>query len=620
MCGIAVIIGDAADPARCRDAVAAMLDAISHRGPDGMDIWQGDGVTFGHCRLAILDTSVRAAQPILTADAKGVLVYNGEIYNAGALRDLLKADGCVFTSSGDTEVVLQALHRWGPEKAVPLFNGMFALAYLDRRNGSVWLARDRLGIKPLVIARCGGALLIASEVKALHAHPAFRSPVRTGMIARWIGEPRVQAHLLLAEGVHELPPGAIWQCAEGETRESRYFAIPEAVDPDRIVAARHARPSSLVDAFGTLIEESTVAHMASDAPLATMCSGGVDSSLITALARRAAPDLVAYVADLKGTGEADAGLKVGRHLGVEMRQVTLDRKALLRLWPLAVHHADGPLFHASDMALMAVANAARADGFKVLLTGEGSDELFGGYRWHAATRRQWLRLEGLRGLLQLPRRKRRKRMRMDRLPFISPWSDGTQHRTLVAFGGHPAPRQRALMRHLEAIRPTSERALAAACLYELGDHLRWLLHRHDRMGMAASIEMRVPFLENGLIDFALHLPPGVRIRHGKGKWLVKAVAERHLPHSIVHAPKKGFPVPPAYWMGCESMLVDGHLERILGWTRQERDALMEDLTHNGLLAFHLVSLELWLGHRLDGQTPEAQSQHLLAAATRAPVP
>lgn len=619
MCGIAAIIGGD-DAARCRDDVAAMLDAVSHRGPDGRAIWQGDGVTFGHCRLAILDTSVRAAQPILTADENGILVYNGEIYNAGALRDRLRADGCTFRSSGDTEVVLQALHHWGPEKAVPLFNGMFAFAYLDRRDGSVRLARDRLGIKPLVIARCDGALLIASEVKALNAHPAFGSSVRTGMIARWIGEPRAPAHLLLAEGVQEVPPGAIWRYADGEIRESRYFAIPEEVDPDRIVAARHARPSSLVDAFEALIEESAVAHMASDAPLATMCSGGVDSSLITAIARRATPGLVAYVADLEGTGEADAAMKVGRHLGVEMRRITLEREAFLRLWPLAVHHADGPLFHASDMALMAVANAARADGFKVLLTGEGADELFGGYHWHATTRRRWLKLEGPRGLLQPPRRKHSRRILLEQQPFASPWPDGGHHRMLIAFGGHPAARQRSLMRHLGAVRPASERALAAACLHDLDAHLRWLLHRHDRMGMAASIEMRVPFLENGLIDFALHLPAGARIRRGTQKWLVRTVAERHLPRSVVHASKKGFPVPPTYWAGCESVLVEGHLEQILGWTREERDALMEDVARNGILAFHLVSLELWLGQRLDGQTPEAQSRRLLAAATRAPVP
>ncbi|WP_439574738.1 asparagine synthase (glutamine-hydrolyzing) [Phreatobacter sp.] len=612
MCGIAAIIAEetAADHRR---HVAAMLDAISHRGPDGRDIWQGDGITLGHCRLAILDTSARAAQPLATTDATGILAYNGEIYNAGPLRELLKAEGCVFESSGDTEVVLQALHHWGPEKAVPLFNGMFALAYWDRRHASLWLARDRLGIKPLAIARHDGVLLIASEIKALNAHPTFSGLVRTGMIARWLGEPRVQAHLLIAEGIEELPPGALWRCAAGQTSKSLYFAIPAAVDPDRIVAPGRAPMASLVSAFETLIRESTLAHMSSDAPLASMCSGGVDSSLITALARRAMPDLVAYVADVGGTGEAAAALKVGQHLRTEIRQVPLDRDAFLRLWPEAVYHADGPLFHASDMALMAVAKAASRDGFKVLLTGEGSDELFGGYHWHMATQRRWRRIEGLRGLFLTPRRRERVRRQLERLPFASPWPDGTPHaRVLVAYGGQAAPRQRVLMRHLSAVRPASERALAAACLHDLDAHLRWLLHRHDRMGMSASIEMRVPYLENRLIDFALHLPPGARIRHGREKWLVKSVAAKYLPDSVVHARKIGFPVPATYWKGCEGMLANGHLETILGWTRQERNALAEDIAQDRFLAFHLVGLELWLGQRLGAETPDAQAQRLLS--------
>ncbi len=613
MCGIVGIVSDETAENSLQN-VTSMLTSISHRGPDDMGIWQGANITLGHCRLAILDTSVRAAQPMLTADTTGVLVYNGEIYNAGELRSVLMSEGCVLESSGDTEVVLQALHHWGPEKAVPRFNGMFALAYLDRRDTSIWLARDRLGIKPLAVASREGNLMFASEIKALSAHPASGVAVRAAMIARWLGEPRAQAHLLLADGVEELPPGALWRYADGDMRKSSYFAIPDAVDPDRIVASGSARASLLVNKFAALIEESTLMHMESDAPLASMCSGGVDSSLITALAKRAAPDLVAYVADLVGTGEAATAQEVGRHLDIEVRQVPLGKEQFVRSWPEAIHHSDGPLFHPSDMALLAVANTARADGFKVLLTGEGSDELFGGYQWHLATQRRWQRVEGLRGLLRMPGRRRRESRLRNWLPFASPWPDGTtHHRVLVAHGGHAAPRQRALMRHLALVKPASERALAAVCMDDLDAHLRWLLHRHDRMGMAASIEMRVPFLENRLIDFALHLPVGARIRHGRGKWLVKAVAERHLPRTIVHAAKKGFPVPPAYWSGCESLLADGHLERVLGWSYEDRKGVMEDLTQDRLLAFHLVCLELWLGQRLGGQTPDAQASRLLAS-------
>ncbi|WP_439604361.1 asparagine synthase (glutamine-hydrolyzing) [Shinella sp.] len=612
MCGIAGIVSDEGAKVHRRH-VTAMIEAVSHRGPDGMGVWQGDGIALGHCRLAILDTSMRATQPILTPDQTGVLIYNGEVYNAGQLRAHLEADGCMLESCGDTEVVLKALHHWGPEQTVPLLNGMFAFAYLDRRVGALWLARDRLGIKPLAIALRDGRLLFASEIKALSAHPAFGQAVRTSMIARWLGEPRARAHLLLSEGVEELPPGALWRHADGDIKRSVYFAIPEAVNPDRMVASGRANDASLADEFETLIDTSTLAHMASDAPLASMCSGGVDSSLITALAKRADPNIVGYVADLAGTGEADAARDVAGHLGIELREVPLTREGFLRLWPLAVQHAEGPLFLPSDVALLAVARTAQDDGFKVLLTGEGADELFGGYHWHLATQRRWRRLEGLRRLLRSPARQINERQRLERLPFASPWPDGTaHHRVLVAYGGHAAPRQRALMKHLASIQPPSERALVAACLHDLDAHLGWLLHRHDRMGMAASVEMRVPFLENRLIDFAVHLPAGARIKRGQTKWLVKAVAQRHLPRSIVNARKKGFPVPSSYWSGTERMLENGRVQEVFAWSDDERRAVMESLAYDRLLAFHLVGLELWLDQRLDRSTPDAQANRLLS--------
>ena len=286
MCGIVGVFCH--DPIEDqRGHVSAMIETISHRGPDGKNIWYGDGATLGHCRLAVLDISERGSQPILTTDAAGALVYNGEIYNADELRERLVAEGCAFTSSGDTEVVLQALHRWGPQKAIPLFNGMFALAYLDRREDTMWMARDRLGIKPLAMARHGDRVIFASEIKALNAHPSFEGKVRSNMIARWLGEPRVPAHLLLVDGAVELPPGALWRCERGgEITKNVYFALPEAVDVSRIVGAGSVSKSSLVNEAEALISQSVRAHLASDVPLACMCSGGVDSSLITAFAKR----------------------------------------------------------------------------------------------------------------------------------------------------------------------------------------------------------------------------------------------------------------------------------------------------------------------------------------------
>lgn len=612
MCGIAgIFVSDGAQVDGT--PVETMLDTLEHRGPDSRSVWQDTSVVLGHCRLTILDPTELAAQPMATPDGKGVVAYNGEVYNFRELRLELKAEGVSFRSESDTEVVLHALHLWGPERAIPLFNGMFSIAYFDMRSRTLWLARDRLGIKPLVTMRFDNKLVFASEVKALRAHPQCVPRLSPEKLLQWLAEPRQQPHSLLLDGVEDVAPGSWWRINSDGVASETYYKLPEAVDPERISRAARSGTFGLVDRFEGLLDASVRAHLVSDVPVAAMCSGGVDSSLITALASKYNQGIVGYVADIPSTGEAEAAETVGRHLGVDIKRVPLERKQFLKLWPLAVQHSDGPLFHASDIALLAVAQQCRQDEVKVLLTGEGSDEFFGGYEWHRATLRQWRKVEGLRALLTKPSRRRMKQAALDRTPFRPAWGWTADSRVLLTMGVETSLSPPDLMSYLSAIMPASERAVMAHCLHETRMHLPWLLHRHDRMGMAASIEMRVPFIENDLIDFAFHLPPGARIKGRQGKWVVKEAAARHLPRHVVYAKKKGFPVPATLWRGCERILLDGMLAKQFGWTDEAVGRIITRLAGNDLLGFHLVGLELWL--RLSsGEEPDGLGQELLQLA------
>ena len=370
-----------------------MLSAIVHRGPDDTGKWHGSRVALGQQRLTILDLSTRANQPMLTPDGRSVLVYNGEVYNFRELRRELEREGIQFRTSGDTEVVLQALHHWGPERSIPRFDGMFAFAYLDLREQALWLARDRLGIKPLVVCQIGSEFVFASEVKALLAHPRVQRRLdRRTMTEFLLGRPHRSNHTMF-DGIGGLEPGSWWKFTDTGIKRKQYFHILDNVNVKRLAAANKENPTNFVDTFRHTLQTSVRLHLASDVPLGAICSGGVDSSLITAYAKDLQPKIQAYVADVQGgDSEAPQAERVARHLGIAVHRVPIDRQRYLQLWPHVVWHLDSPTPRFSDPALLAVTQACRADGIKVLLTGEGSDELFGGYEWQRATFELWRRL------------------------------------------------------------------------------------------------------------------------------------------------------------------------------------------------------------------------------------
>jgi len=616
VCGLVGILRRDGEPADAR-SIDRMLAPMLHRGPDGSGSWAENEVALGHLRLSILDLSERASQPIMTAADEAVLVYNGEVYNYRELRSELEREGVCFASSGDTEVVLQALLRWGPERAIPRFNGMFALAYFDRRTRELWLARDRLGIKPLYAIERAGELLFASEPKALLAHPSVACRPDRLAIASFVLRARPDPRVSIFEGIEAIEPGSWWRVRGNRVERRRYFEVLDHLDVQRLLSGD---PRDPVARFEQLFDESVRLHLASDVPLAAICSGGVDSSLIAAFASRHHKDLHCYVADAPvGEGEGDAAQQVADHLGVHLTRVPMDRESYLRLWPEAVWFGGQPVSHRSSVALLALARACQADGVKVLLNGEGSDELFGGYNSHEKAYRAWSWRARAARMFDPSRRRSRQSFRQLRTQrFMGYYGlERLGTRGIAVLDGDGELRYRALWEKLAPVRSDADRALLVRCLDDLYVTLDSLLRRHDRMAMAASIEMRVPFLENDLIDFGIHLPRRAKLRRGQRKWVVKQAAEKLLPAEIVHARKRAFPMPHAYDVGSEALLAGGAAGELLHWTDRTRQRLIGMVRYREGLRVALVGLELWARLYLRGEKPDALASELLATSAAA---
>ena len=604
-----------------------MAGLLEHRGPDDRGVWAGEGVGLGHTRLAILDPSPRGHQPFLTDDATGVLAYNGEIYNFRALRDELSRDGVAFRSETDTEVLLQALHVWGVEAAVARLNGMFAFAYYDRRDGCLWLARDRLGIKPLYVAGYGGGVAFASEMKALFAHPAVALEPDQHALFNLVLYERFDGGLTPYRGVRALPPGALLRIpAVGEPEQISYFDMLRDLDPQRLVAAERDAFASQVDRFEALLRASVGRHMVSDVPLATMCSGGLDSSLVTALAREHHSGLVSYVADVEGVDgeEVRRAGAVAAHLGVPLRVVDVSAEAFFETLPAALQAQDQPLFFSQGVAALLVARDLREDGHKVILTGDGADELFGGYGHHADAYRRWrrLRLRGrqfpLVGLGRLLSRLHSRfappdLARLARDPLYEPGGATARVPPLNAALLDGARRQRfeaGLFHRLSPLEREEDRAFLVSSFADLRVHLGEYLRTMDAMAMSQSVENRVPFLDAELVDFALHLPVSAKYAGGTAKRVVHALARKHLPSGVLDLPKIGFGIKPRLWRGTEGMLRGGRVAELLGWQPADEPGILALLRRQPYYQFRLTAMELWLRMTFDGDSPDELSRRL----------
>lgn len=540
MCGIAGFI--AGHGAANAAALAPMLARIAHRGPDGQGTFVEGPAALGHCRLAIIDLE-GGAQPLYSEDKNLVVVFNGEIYNYRALTAELTALGHTFATRTDTEVLLHGWEQWGRE-LLPRLRGMFAFALWDRRAGVLFCARDMFGIKPLYYCRCAdGTLLFASEIKAFLDHPSFAKRLNTAQLPLYLSCQYSPGRDTFFAGVQKLLPGHFLEFSDGIVRTTRW------VQPAFLPGDAPVSPAEIEE----VLRGSAAAHKVADVEVAGFLSGGVDSAYLTALARPARTYTISY-AEPK-YDESFPARALARSLGVRNRVRRISPGEFWDAVPAVQYHMDEPLADAAAVALYFL-NREAAKDVKVVLSGEGADELFGGYplyrqavwaeRWQKmprAVRRALAALLPGCGLLHrgaLPRWQRSARAN-----YVF---ETTQERDKYLKRDYcaPTPAQRCKP-YFDAVRGLDEPTAV-----QWVDWKTWLprdiLRKADRMSMAHSLELRVPFLDRQVLAAAQALPRRYRCTGRRGKIALRAAAARRLPPQLADAPKRGFPVPLADWL------------------------------------------------------------------------
>ena len=560
-----------------------MAARLYHRGPDGDGVWTdaGAGLALGHRRLAILDLSSTGYQPMASADGRHVIVYNGEVYNFSELRAELEVEGVAFRGSCDTEVVVEAIAAWGLERALGRMVGMFALALWDKAERVLYLARDRLGIKPLYWGACGGHFLFASGIKALRAHPAWTAGVDLEALATYLRFGYVPSPRSIYTGISKLDPGTFLTLREGgEAEIQRYWDLRE------ITSSTCARQGDLddteaADQLDDLLRHAVKGRMAADVPLGAFLSGGVDSSTVTALMQAQSSHPVKTFSigfSESAFDESSEAAAVARHLGTDHTELIVSPADARAVIPHLPDIYDEPFADSSQIPTYLVSRLARGQ-VSVALSGDGGDEIFAGYNRHRLAAGPWPRLErvplalrrlassSLRGLPPAlwdflfslsPKRLRHVLTgdRMHKLALVLSSANGADlYGRLVS--QWPDPESLVIEDAREGERIWDDPELVRD-LPDLMARMRYMdtvgylpddiLTKLDRASMAVSLEARVPLIDHRVAEFAAGLPPDMLIRDGCGKWLLRQVLHRYVPEKLVTRPKTGFGVPLDSWL------------------------------------------------------------------------
>jgi len=553
-----------------------LRDRMAHRGPDGAGEWADDsaGLWLGHRRLAIVDLSPAGAQPMLSASGRWVMVYNGEVYNKDDLRDEAEGTGIAFRGHSDTEAMLAAIDLHGVAGAVRRFVGMFAFAVWDRERRELWLARDRLGIKPMYWATANGQFAFASELDALRALPWVDGTLDRNALAGYFRHLAVPAPGSIIQGAKKLEPGNLL-CWDGRTaRIERYWSVAQAVGAARPFAGSF---EDAVDALDARLTEAVKLRLMADVPLGAFLSGGIDSSLVTALmAKTAGRKVDSYTIgfDEPSHDESPHARAVAAHLGTRHHEERLTSDAVQALAAQSAAFHDEPFADGSSLPTYLLSRFARRE-VTVALSGDGGDELFGGYpRYFWADRiLKWRRRLTPAGataaagaLGAVPEAVWDKGVaaltggrfggsgglsaRVQRLAGYLRHDPAALHETMTAAWADPA----ALVGVESDHRPPEHAGMGwgrGMMATDQADHLpNDLLTKLDRASMAVSLEARVPLLDHRVVEFAWTLPDRFLFaaRGDRGKLILRAVLRRYVPDHLIERPKMGFGMPMARWL------------------------------------------------------------------------
>jgi asparagine synthase (glutamine-hydrolysing) len=563
--------------------VAAMAAPLRHRGPDDAGAWTDPsaGVALAHRRLSILDVTPAGHQPMMSACKRYVLTYNGEIYNHADLRGELIARGRTFRGRSDSEVLVEACAEWGVEATLHKLVGMFAFALWDRSTRTLTLARDRIGIKPLFWGRFGELFLFASELKGLRAHRGWTAEIDRDSLTAFMRWGHVPAPHCIYRGLQKLLPGEFLTVSPGGEP-----VIESYWDPARIAADAEANRSPIdateaLEGLDALLGDSVARHMDSDVPLGAFLSGGIDSSLIVAMmqARSSRPiHTFAIGFDEKRYDETPYARAVAKHLGTVHTDVVATADDARALVPEIPYWFDEPLAIRSQVPVMLVCRLARRD-VTVALAGDGGDELFGGYPGYYIVRaihrmtaglspmlRRALAasvdglVDGITGLHSKLPAARRPELLANRLKqatavvragggiseLYAQLYSATAGRLPLLGEATEHPMRWQCSRHREVVGDAIDRQGYFALLGTLIDGT---LAKVDRASMAQSLEVRVPFLDHRVVEYAWRLPPAIKYCDKMGsKFLLRSLLYRHVPAALVDRPKKGFSSPLPEWL------------------------------------------------------------------------
>lgn len=642
MCGITGRWTETPQRRDNRSLVAAMAHAIQHRGPDSAGTWQDEehGLALGHRRLAILDLSPLGHQPMLSPSGRYVIVFNGEIFNFRQLRGELGAR-FHFSGASDTEVMLAAIEAYGLETAVRRFVGMFAFALWDRERRCLHLVRDRLGIKPLYYGVVGRSFAFASELKAFRTLPDFDDEIDRDALALFLRHNCIPAPRSIYRGIRKLPPGTILSIAApaAEVGEPVAYWSAREVAERGVADPFSGSDAEATDALEELLRDAVRLRMVADVPLGAFLSGGIDSSVVVALmqAQSDRPIRTYSIGSLDpGYDEAQHAMRVARHIGTEHTELYVRSEDALAVIPRLPALYDEPFADSSQIPTFLVSELARRH-VTVSLSGDGGDELFGGYNRHVWGSRVWSamrwtparlrhglarvletsspagwdrRYEAMERLVPLRLRQQMFGYKVNKLAsaltagdavdlyqrLASHWFDA---RSVVI--GASAPERAAEPEGLGPAASHPELMMYFDLVTYLPDDI---LTKLDRASMAVGLEARVPLLDHRVVEFAWRLPLHMKIREGRGKWLLRQVLYRHVPRELVERPKAGFGVPLDAWLRgplrdwAESLLDERRL-REEGFLRPQpiRERWTQHLSGRASWQYHLwdvLMFQAWL--------------------------
>ncbi|RDV03126.1 asparagine synthase (glutamine-hydrolyzing) [Undibacter mobilis] len=617
MCGIAGLLNASARGANSLERLAkAMGDAVAHRGPDDYGVWSDPdtGVAMTQRRLSIVDLSPAGHQPMISANGRYVIVYNGEIYNFLELRAELEARGVAFRGHSDTEVMLEAFAAYGIEATVKRLIGMFAIAVWDKGERTLTLVRDRLGIKPLYWAKFGGLFIYGSELKALRVCPGWEPRVDRRAVASYLRHDYVPAPHTIYEGVQQLEPGTILTLPwGGEPKIARFWNARE-IARNGISNTLAGSDAELTDRLEALLTDAVQRRMIADVPLGAFLSGGVDSSTVVALMQKvnASPVKTFSIGfDIPDYNEAQYAASVARHLKTDHTELTVTSQQARDVIPKLADMYDEPFADSSQIPTYLVSALTRQH-VTVALSGDGGDELFAGYTRYQLAERMW------RGLSLMPLPARRGLAASIRTLSPDRWTRllaGLPARLRqVAIGDRlhkfaevlDQPDSQAVYRRLVthwepgSVMPNADEyntvladPAVTAEFPDLLNRMQFLdlvtylpndiLTKVDRASMAVALEARVPLIDHRVVEFAWQLPRHAKIRNGTSKWLLREVLYRHVPKELIERPKMGFGIPLGDWLR--------------GPLRDWAENLLDErrLTDTGLLDARRVR-EVWQEH------------------------